>query len=473
MSSVLVAPEMLATAAADAAQIGSAVREAHLTAVIPTTAIQAAAADEVSAAITALFGAHAHEYQAAAARAATQYEQFVRTMGAAAASYAGTEAAIATSMQSALSPLLPGAAGAGTGFAPLVHSATQAFGDVWINSQVGRVIDPIINAPAQLLLGRDLIGIGVGGQTGTGGQAPAGGGSGATSIVIDFIRHGQSEANLANIISSAVPGPALTALGQTEATTIGNTLALQGPFAGIFTSQLLRTQMTAAPLISAVSWAGSVPQLAGLNEIAVGSYEGLPVVSLQGLAWAIGPLEWWLGSPIVPVLAPGANFNGVDFFQGFNSALQSMYNGAMLNPVLAANGHITDVAFSSQFTIEIGTQMTVKNPDPLLMFTHQLPNTGEVVVQGSPQDGWTLVSWDGVSVQQHSLVLELIGTTRDLVMAPSFAANTILQSFGTGDPRTIASAIGTGVGQMVTATLDYPIGVVEDVVDAVSNLPPL
>ncbi len=438
MSFVLVAPEMLATAAASAGQIGSAVREAHLTAVIPTTALEAAGADEVSATIAALFGAHAEDYQAVAARAVTQYEQFVRNLGAAAASYAGAEAAIATSLQEATSPLLPSAAGAGTGFQTFVQTAIRAFGDTWIGS----------------------------------GQTPASGGSGTQSIVIDFIRHGQSEANLANLMTSAVPGPALTALGQSQATAIGNTLFAQGPFAGIFTSQLLRTQMTAAPLLSHYPLM-TAPELAGLNEISVGDFEGLSGSSVQSFLWKVGPIAWWLGLPIVPVLAPGANINGVTFFQGFNSALQSMYSGAMMNPVLSADGNITDVAFSSQFTIEIGTQMTVKNPDPLLMFTHQLGNTAEVVVQGNPQDGWTLVSWDGVAVQQHSLPLELIGTTRDLVMAPSFAANTILQSFGTGDPRTISSAIGTGVGQMVTATLDFPIGVVEDVVDAVSNLPPL
>ncbi len=482
MSSLLVAPEMLETAAADAAQIGSAVRAAHLTAVIPTTALQAAGADEVSAAIAALFGSHAQEYQAAAAQAATRYEQFVRTLGAAAASYAGAEAAIATSMQGALgavtaptqllgSPLLASTANAAsTGFQTFVDGPIHTIGQAWINSPFGRALDPIINAPAQLLLGRDLIGNGGGGQTGTGGQAPVSGGGSSTSIQIDFVRHGQSEANLANIISAAAPGPALTSLGVTEAQTIAATLAGQGPFAGIFTSQLLRTQMTAAPLVSAVGWLGNVPQLAGLNEIAVGSYEGLPEISLQGLAWAIGPLEWWLGLPIVPVLAPGAHFNGVLFYQGFNSALQSMYGSALTNPVLAANGNITDVAYSSQFTIELGTMMTVKNPDPLLMLTNQLPNTGEVVVQGSPQNGWTLVSWDGVSVPQHSLPLELLGSTRDLIMAPQFAAYNIVHSIATGDSATVVSAVQAGLDEVGYATLNYPIAVAEDVVDAVSNL---
>nr|WP_082277045.1 PE family protein [Mycobacterium ostraviense] len=80
MSFVLVGPDMVATAAADVARIGSAVSAGNLAAVIPTTEVAAAAADEVSAAIAALFGAHAQEYQAAAAQAATFHEQFVATL---------------------------------------------------------------------------------------------------------------------------------------------------------------------------------------------------------------------------------------------------------------------------------------------------------------------------------------------------------------------------------------------------------
>jgi broad specificity phosphatase PhoE len=434
MSSLLVAPEVLETAAASAERIGSALRQAHLTAVVPTTAIPAAAADEVSAAITALFGAHARDYQAAAAKAAAQYEQFVRSLGAAAESYAGAEAAIATSLQGALG---------------------HGIGQAWTDSPFGRALD-------------QFIGIGFGVETGTGGQAAAGGGGAAKSIVISFVRHGESEGNLLGYMSSAVPGPALTSLGLTQAQAIGDTLFARGPIAGVFSSQLLRTQMTAAPLATLLGGV-DVPSLAGLNEVSVGSYEGLSSDSIQKYIWRVAPIAWWAGLPIVPVLAPGADLNGVGFYRGFTSALETMYS----TTVNTSPGPITDVAFSHQFTIEMGTQMTVRNPDPLLMLTHELPNTGEVVMQGNPQDGWTLVSWDGVSVQPHSLPLLLLGTTRDLIFAPQFALNDILESFGTGDPRAITSAIGTGVGDVVTATLNYPIGVVEDVVEALSALPPL
>jgi PPE-repeat protein len=49
-------------------------------AVLPTTAIVAPAADEVSAAISALFGAHGAAYQAVTAQAAAFHAQFVAAL---------------------------------------------------------------------------------------------------------------------------------------------------------------------------------------------------------------------------------------------------------------------------------------------------------------------------------------------------------------------------------------------------------
>jgi hypothetical protein len=57
-------PEMFAAAASDLAGIGSTVSAANSAAAASTTAMLPAAADEVSAAIAALFGTFGQEYQA-------------------------------------------------------------------------------------------------------------------------------------------------------------------------------------------------------------------------------------------------------------------------------------------------------------------------------------------------------------------------------------------------------------------------
>lgn len=59
MPFVFAAPDVVAAAATDLAGIESAIRAANSAAAAPTTGLLPAAADEISAAITALFGANA------------------------------------------------------------------------------------------------------------------------------------------------------------------------------------------------------------------------------------------------------------------------------------------------------------------------------------------------------------------------------------------------------------------------------
>jgi hypothetical protein len=92
MSYVIAAPEMMTSAAADLATIGSNVSAAHMAAAARTVAVIPAAADEVSAGIAHLFSQHAQSYQALAGKAAAFQEQFVQNLTAGAVSYANTEA---------------------------------------------------------------------------------------------------------------------------------------------------------------------------------------------------------------------------------------------------------------------------------------------------------------------------------------------------------------------------------------------
>jgi hypothetical protein len=93
MSFVTVAPELVGQAAADLEGIGSALNSANAAAAAPTTGVIAPGADEVSEAITALFGTYARQYQALSVQAATFHSQFVTMLKAGAGSYAGTEVA--------------------------------------------------------------------------------------------------------------------------------------------------------------------------------------------------------------------------------------------------------------------------------------------------------------------------------------------------------------------------------------------
>src|ERR1700741_2022555 len=92
MSYVIAAPEYVAAAAADLANIGSAISDANSAAWGPVSSMLPAGADEVSASIAALFDAHAQVYQALSAAAQAFHAQFVQLMSGGAEQYAVTEA---------------------------------------------------------------------------------------------------------------------------------------------------------------------------------------------------------------------------------------------------------------------------------------------------------------------------------------------------------------------------------------------
>ena len=68
MPFVIATPGVVATAATDLASIGSTLNAASAAAAARTTGLLDAAADEISVAVTALFDAHAQQYQALRAR---------------------------------------------------------------------------------------------------------------------------------------------------------------------------------------------------------------------------------------------------------------------------------------------------------------------------------------------------------------------------------------------------------------------
>ncbi|MBY0443080.1 MAG: PE-PPE domain-containing protein [Mycobacteriaceae bacterium] len=107
MPSVSVASNALAVAAADLAEIGSAVA-AHTTIATDCTAgLAAAAADEISLAAADLFRTYAQGYHALLAQAAEFQDTFVQTLTAAGAAYAEAEAASAAALSGGLTSTTP------------------------------------------------------------------------------------------------------------------------------------------------------------------------------------------------------------------------------------------------------------------------------------------------------------------------------------------------------------------------------
>jgi broad specificity phosphatase PhoE len=289
------------------------------------------------------------------------------------------------------------------------------------------------------------------------------------SIVLDLVRHGETLSNLNGIIDTAPPGAPLDATGLEQANAVAN--SIYGEFgkdiAGVFASQADRTVQTATPLADLLGIApSSIPQLEGLNEIPAGLFEGQPTNSLEGLLYLLGPVAWTFGLPLVPDFGD-PSVNGITFDEGFDAALQTIYDGTA-----SSTGTVNDVAFSSAGAIAVWTLMNVKNPDFSILFDEVvknqefLPNTGQVIISGSPGD-WTLVSYNGVAVPQDpGLGTELFVDFRNLIEAPQFAGYDIYEALLTGNSATIEAALQTGLTQVDTALSQFPVEVFDQLLAA-------
>jgi broad specificity phosphatase PhoE len=286
------------------------------------------------------------------------------------------------------------------------------------------------------------------------------------SIVLDFIRHGESGDMTA--INTMVPGPDLTETGEGQASDLAAALQHSG-IDEIWASTMVRSQETAGPLADALSLTIH-PALGGLNEIDAGIFEGAPVnvgdLPLGGALYLLAPALWTLGFTSVPEFG-STDANGIVFDARVDAAVQEIYNGS------AAGG--VDAVFSHEGTIAIWTLMNVDNPDYGLvlneLFTtgELLPYTGQVVVDGSPGD-WTLVSWDGTPVPQDpGLLTDLFVDFRNLIEAPQLAGYDISEAFVSGNAAALESAIQVGFSQVDTALAQFPVAVFDDIVTALGG----
>ncbi|GFG67260.1 PE family protein PE12 [Mycobacterium kubicae] len=101
MSNLLAAPQALVAAAADVAGIGSDINAASAAAAMPTTGIAAAAADDVSTQVAALFSKFGQGYQQLSSQLATFHTQFTEALRTSANAYAAAEASAAQTLASA------------------------------------------------------------------------------------------------------------------------------------------------------------------------------------------------------------------------------------------------------------------------------------------------------------------------------------------------------------------------------------
>ncbi|MEW1778758.1 histidine phosphatase family protein [Streptomyces sp. NPDC086777] len=197
-----------------------------------------------------------------------------------------------------------------------------------------------------------------------------------------LIRHGQTPTNVGFLLDTAVPGPGLTALGEQQAAALPGALAGED-IEALYVSTLTRTQLTAAPLAAARGLDPVVRD--GIREVFAGDLEMLPGHSEGGEKYMRTVFAWAAGdtAPRMPGGETGDEVLG-------------RYDAVVAEATASGAGTVAMVSHGA--VIRLWTAARADNVDVPYAASRPLGNTGVVILEGSPSDGWKALSWEGAVV---------------------------------------------------------------------------
>lgn len=191
-----------------------------------------------------------------------------------------------------------------------------------------------------------------------------------------LLRHGQTHGNTVGALDTGFPGADLTDLGVQQAEGAARVLGGTG-ITGIYVSNLVRTQQTAAPLAAATRQEPVV--LDGLREISAGDYEmATDEASILGY---VGTVADWIEGRLDTRMS-GAE-TGHEFLARYDDAVDQ----------IVAAGHQTALIVSHGAAIRTWVASRVTESDVHAMATEGFHNTACIEVEGSPAEGWRVLSW--------------------------------------------------------------------------------
>jgi len=193
-----------------------------------------------------------------------------------------------------------------------------------------------------------------------------------------LIRHGQTTSNVDGLIDTGRPGPGLTALGFAQAAALPERLAGES-IDVLYTSTLTRARQTAAPIGASLRLEPLVRD--GLREIGAGTLEmrgddtAVRLYRDTTFAWSAGTLD---------VRMPGAD-SGAEVFERYDAVIDE----------IALSGVGCAAVVSHGAVIRCWAAARARNVAAGFAAHSPLSNTGVVLLDGSPRDGWHVLTWDG------------------------------------------------------------------------------
>ena len=194
-----------------------------------------------------------------------------------------------------------------------------------------------------------------------------------------LIRHGQTPNNVTGALDTAFPGAGLTDLGQTQAAAVPAALADEDVSA-VYASPLVRTQLTGSPL--AVERGIDVQVREGLEEIAAGRFEMRS--DREAVEAYLGGVSAWLHRDLDHAL-PGGRM-GRDFMDRYDRAVRGVAEQHGRHDTVALFSHGAAIRVYATIAAGLGADEVEGM---------WINNTGMILLEGHPDDGWQLVRWTG------------------------------------------------------------------------------
>jgi broad specificity phosphatase PhoE len=196
-----------------------------------------------------------------------------------------------------------------------------------------------------------------------------------------LIRHGQTPSNVSGSLDTRIPGPGLTALGLEQAEAVPATLE-DVRIDAIYASVQVRSQITAAPLAAARGL--DVQVRAGIREISSGDYEmrsdraSVEEYLATMVAWAHGNFDAQL---------PGGE-TAAGMLARFDEVVAEAFDAGHSSVALVSHGAV----------IRTWSGIRASNLSARFIGENPLHNTGIVVLEGTPETGWTALTYMGEAI---------------------------------------------------------------------------
>ncbi|MGI9062856.1 MAG: histidine phosphatase family protein [Pseudonocardiaceae bacterium] len=196
-----------------------------------------------------------------------------------------------------------------------------------------------------------------------------------------LVRHGESVANVEQVLDTRPPGARLTEEGVRQASRLADTLAPE-PLAAVYASRAVRARQTAAPVAQRHGLAVDV--LDGVHESFAGAVEGRSDLEAHEVfrdvyrAWHTGDLDRCV---------PG----GETGRQVLDRFLADLATVSKVHPTG------TVVIVSHGAAMRLAAAALASNVDSAFADAHFMPNAGSVLLERSG-NGWRCVRWNDVDL---------------------------------------------------------------------------